>query len=116
MGLLKMLRSFAFGVIFTLVMAVVVPFILSTFIHPSVESSVSEIELLTGISSVVTGLIMLACSMAFSFFLGGTFILKQFGIPGIIGLVAAYYLLGDVTMATIPIAMMIVGLVVCEIL
>ena len=63
-------------------------------------------------SSLIVTIIMLVVIVLFSIFLGGSAILKKFGIIGVIALIVAYWLLGDLPGAILPVAVIIIMFVV----
>jgi hypothetical protein len=63
-------------------------------------------------SSLIVTIIMLIVIVLFSVFLGGSAILKKFGIIGVIALIVAYWLLGDLPGAILPVAVIIIMFVI----
>lgn len=100
--------SFLGGFIFTLVLVVVVPVVCNYFIQPAVEDAVGDNAFMWFSSSLLVTLIMLGVMLAFTLLLGGGAILKKFGVIGVIALIAAYWVLGDLPGAILPVACLII--------
>ena len=105
-------QSFVGGLFFTLIMIVVVPVICEIFIQPVVQDIVGDNAFMWFSSSLIVTIIMLVVIVLFSIFLGGSAILKKFGIIGVIALIVAYWLLGDLPGAILPVAVIIIMFVV----
>lgn len=105
-------ESFVGGLIFTLIMVVVVPVICEILIQPVVQDIVGDNAFMWFSSSLIVTIIMLVVIVLFSMFLGGSAILKKFGIIGVIALIVAYWLLGDLPGAILPVAVIIIMFVV----
>ncbi len=99
--------SFIGGLVFTLLLVVVVPVITNSFIQPEVEKLVGDNAFMWFSSSLIVTLIMLLVLVLFTMFLGGGAILKRFGIVGVVALIVAYYLLGNLPGAVLPVAVLI---------
>lgn len=95
--------SFLGGLVFTLIFVVAVPVVCDYFIQPIVEDAVGDTAFMWLSSSLIVTLIMLAVLVVFSLLLGGSAILKRFGWVGVIALIAAYYLIGDLPGAVLPV-------------
>lgn len=95
--------SFVGGLIFTLIFIVAVPVICDAIIQPRVEEIVGDTAFMWFSSSLIVTLIMLLVLVLFSLLLGGSAILKRFGWIGVIALIAAYYLMGNIEGAIIPV-------------
>ena len=108
----SLLESFVGGLIFTLILVVVVPVVCNMFIQPFVEDLVGNNAFMWFSSSLIVTLIMLAVIIVFSLVLGGGAILRKFGIIGIIALIIAYWLLGNLPGAILPVAVLIIMFVV----
>ena len=108
----SILESFVGGLIFTLIMVVVVPVICEILIQPVVQDIVGDNAFMWFSSSLIVTIIMLVVIVLFSMFLGGSAILKKFGIIGVIALIVAYWLLGDLPGAILPVAVIIIMFVV----
>lgn len=112
MGAKDALVSFAGGLVMTLVLVTVVPVIVDTVVERYVSEFVGDSSFLMLSSDVIMNLIVWAVIIGFMVLLGSGGILKRYGVFGVIGLVAAYWLLGDVTDAFIPLATLAIVLVV----
>ena len=105
-------QSFVGGLTFTLIMVVVVPVICEILIQPVVQDLVGDNAFMWFSSSLIVTIIMLIVIVLFSVFLGGSAILKKFGIIGVIALIVAYWLLGDLPGAILPVAVIIIMFVI----
>ena len=101
------LKGILGGIVFTLVLIIIVPALCEHFISGLIEDIIGDNELLGYSSRVLVSFVMWVIIIGFTILLGGGKILKRYGIFGILGLVVAYWLLGDVTDAIIPIIMLI---------
>jgi len=102
------LHSIIGGLLFTLILVIIVPVICEHYISIFVEDLVGDTEILMISSRALISLIMWIVIIGFMFLLGGGKILKKYGIFGILGLVIAYWWLGDITDAIIPIVMLVI--------
>lgn len=107
-------RSFAGGLLMTLVLVVLVPIVCNEYISPMISDMVGDSRFLTLSSDMLVNLLMWMVIIAFMALLGGTMILRKCGIFGVIGLIAAYWLLGDVTDALIPLLMLILSVIIIK--
>jgi len=94
----------------TLILALVVPAICSIYINPWIVETVGDNTFLMLSSEMLANLLMWAVLIGFMVLLGGTMVLRLCGVFGVIGLIFAYWLLGDVTKAIIPIIMLLISL------
>jgi hypothetical protein len=105
---MKIMIKFLAGVIMTLLYVIVVPYVTDTYITPFIIENVGD----TGIAFIGTEtliqILILLVTIAFILILGGGAILRWFGIIGVLGMIAAYWLLGDVTKATLPVLSIII--------
>lgn len=111
MGIVK---SFAGGLLMTMVLVVLVPIVCNQFISPVIVDTVGNSEFLMLSSEAIVNLFMWAVILGFMLLLGGSMILKRCGIFGVLGLIAAYWLLGDVSDALIPILMLILSVIILK--
>lgn len=111
MGIVK---SFAGGLLMTMVLVVLVPIVCNQFISPVIVDTVGDSEFLMLSSEAIVNLLMWAVILGFMLLLGGSMILKRCGIFGVLGLIAAYWLLGDVSDALIPILMLILSVIILK--
>ncbi len=112
MGVKKAVGSFFAGLIMTIVLVVVVPVLINKYITGIVADAVGDNSFLFLTSDVLTWLIVYGILFAFMILLGAGGIFKKFGIIGILGLIAAYWLMGDVTKAILPLLILCAVLVV----
>jgi len=95
------------GIAFTLILIIIVPVLCEYFVSGFIEDIIGDNELLGYSSRALVSFVMWIIIIGFTILLGGGKILKRYGIFGILGLVVAYWLLGDVTDAIIPIIMLV---------
>jgi hypothetical protein len=96
------------GLILTIVLVILVPAITAWLVTPIVEEHFGDIEFSVFTTEMIVGAIMLLVMILFLLLLGGGRIFKKYGIIGIIGLVIAYWLLGNVWDALLPIVIIII--------
>ena len=111
MGIVK---SFAGGLLMTLVLVVLVPIVCNEYISPMVSEMVGDSRLLMLSSDMIVNLLMWLIIIGFMVLLGGTMIMRKCGIFGVIGLIVAYWLLGDVTDALIPLLMLVLSMIILK--
>ena len=111
MGIVK---SFAGGLLMTMVLVVLVPIICNQYISPAIVDTVGGSNFLMISSEMLVNLIMWAIILGFMVLLGGTMILKKCGVFGVLGLIVAYWLLGDVTDALIPLLMLALSVIIMK--
>ncbi len=97
------LTSFIGGFIFTIILVVAVPVICNHFIQPYVEDMVGDNAFMWFSSSLIVTVIMLAVMVLFSMLLGGGAILRKFGLIGVVALIIAYWALGNLPGAVLPV-------------
>jgi len=102
------LHGFLGGLILTIILVVVVPIVTALLIQPFVENMFAEHNYNVLMSATVVTIVMLVVLILFILLLGGGKILRKYGIFGVIGLIAAYWYLGDVWGAALPIAVIII--------
>ena len=95
--------KFAAGVIMTLLYVIAVPYITDTYISPYIVEMVGDSGFLYFSSETLVQILILLVTVIFILLLGGGAVLRWFGIIGILGMIVAYWLLGDITKATYPI-------------
>ncbi len=86
----------------TLLFVIVVPYITDTYITPYITAAVSDSGFLFISSQTLIQILIFAVMIGFMLLLGGGAVFRWFGIFGILGMIVAYYILGDVTRAIIP--------------
>ena len=112
MGAKKAAGSFVAGLLMTLILVIAVPMFVDTVVQKYIEDVVGDTTFLTLSSEFIVNLLVWLIIIGFIVLLGAGGILKRFGIFGIIGLIVAYWLLGDVTDAFIPLATLAIVLVI----
>ena len=100
-------KAFIGGVFFTLMLVIVIPVITSTWIQPFIEKQVDHLAIAIISTSLLVSVTMLLVTIGFSLILGGGAILRRYGIIGVLGLIFAYWLLGNPYGAVIPVATLI---------
>mgnify|MGYP000642130605 CR=1 FL=1 len=114
MGFRKGLKSFVGGLIMTLVLVVLVPMIVDHYIKTYITEVVGETTFLALSSEAIVNILVWVVILAFFILMGAGGVLKRFGIVGILGLLAAYWLLGDITDAFVPVATLAIVLVITK--
>jgi len=109
------------GIIFTMILVIVVPVIVYTLIEPvitpMIEDAMGDGTYLGWFtSSLVAAIVMLVILLIFMLVFGGGAILKKFGLIGVVGLVVAFWLLGDIEGAVMPIVIIILVWIISVIL
>ena len=103
----KTLKSFIGGIIFTVMLVVVIPVLTSEWIQPFIEKQIDSFPIAVVSTSLMFSVTMLIITLLFSFLLGGGAILRNYGVIGVLGLIFAYWLLGNIYGAVIPVATLI---------
>ena len=111
MGIVK---SFAGGLLMTLVLVVLVPIVCNEYISPMVSEMVGDSRLLMLSSDMIVNLLMWLIIIGFMVLLGGTMIMRKCGIFGVVGLIVAYWLLGDVMDALVPLLMLVLSMIILK--
>ena len=109
---MDVMTKFCAGVIMTLLFVIAVPFISQTYIMPVVVDVVGDNTFLILGSQATVELIMFTVLILFVFLLGGGAVLRWCGVAGVLGMIFAYWLLGDVTKAIIPLLCLSVAFIV----
>ena len=104
--------KFAGGIIMTLLYVIVVPYVTSTYITPYIVDMVGDSSFLYFSSETLIQILILLVTLGFILLLGGGAILRWCGIFGILGMIVAYWLLGDVTKAIFPIVSIIIVFII----
>lgn len=112
MGAKEAAVSFAGGLVMTLILVTVVPVIVDTVVERYVSELVGDSSFLMLSSDVIVNLIVWIVIIGLMVLLGSGGILKRYGVFGVVGLIAAYWLLGDITDAFIPLATLAIVLVI----
>lgn len=100
--------SVAGGLSSTILLVVVIPALANYLIQPIVENAIGETSIAWITSSTLVSIVMLAFMIPFMLVLGGSAILKRFGVIGVIALVAAYWLMGNLEGAVIPVLLIVI--------
>ena len=112
MGCRGAAKSFLGGLVLTIVLVVLVPVFVDQYATGYLEGLIGDRSFLMLSSDVIVNLLTWLIIIGFMLLLGAGGILKKFGIFGIVGLVVAYWLLGDVTDAFIPLATLAIVLII----
>ena len=111
MAIPNSLKSLLGGMIMTIILVVVIPFLTVEYISPVIDDLIGDTnvssELISISSSVIAAVVMLLIMVLFMILLGGGAIVRRFGIIGVAGLVIAYYLLDDIYGCILPICIII---------
>ncbi|AGI48352.1 hypothetical protein TALC_01373 [Thermoplasmatales archaeon BRNA1] len=102
------LSSFVGGLICTLLLVVAVPVVCDILIQPIVSDLIGNATVASLSSGTIVTIIMFIVLIIFSMVLGGSAILKRFGVVGVIALIIAYWLLGRLLDAVIPVAVILI--------
>lgn len=100
--------SFIGGLVFTIILVAIVPAVCDYFIQPVVEDIIGDTAFMWFSSSLIVTIIMLAVLVVFMMVFGGSAILKKFGLIGVVALIVAYWLLGNIYGAILPLAALLV--------
>ena len=103
----EMAKGFIGGTIFTIILVVVIPVITTALIQPFIDEEINQINYVIVSSSVVSTVVMLLITILFSLLFGGGAILRNYGVIGVLGMVFAYWLLGNIYGAVIPVLTLI---------
>lgn len=114
MGIKNGVKSFIGGLVLTIVLVVIVPVVVNKYISKYIVDIVGNTTFLTLSSDVIVNILIWLIMIGFVVLLGAGGVLRKFGVVGIIGLIAAYWLLGDVTDAIIPLTTLAIVLVVTK--
>jgi hypothetical protein len=96
------LKGIVMGLFFTIILLTVIPFIIDTFVSGIIESVVGVSTLFLS-SRILVNFAMWYAILKIEDLVDSDMLLERYGIYGIIGLVVAYWLAGDITDAIIPI-------------
>ena len=105
------LMSFAGGLICTLLLVVAVPIVCDILIKPVVVDLIGDTAIASLSSGTIVTIVMFIVWVIFSMVFGGSAIFKRFGVIGVIALIAAYWLLGRLMDAVIPVAVIIITII-----
>jgi hypothetical protein len=102
--------SFLIGIFFTIVLIVFIPFINHNYIEPYILDLVGNTSLAFLSSSTLSSFLILLATLIFMLALGGGTIFKFFGVFGVLGMIAGYYILGRLEEAFLPVCILIIAL------
>ena len=105
------LMSFAGGLICTLLLVVAVPIVCDILLKPVVVDLIGDTAIASLSSGTIVTIVMFIVWVIFSMVFGGRAIFKRFGVIGVIALIAAYWLLGRLMDAVIPVAVIIIMII-----
>lgn len=114
MGAKDAVKSFLGGLVLTLVLVVVLPVLVNNYAAGYFEELIGDRTFLILSSDVIVNILVWVLVIGFMLVLGAGGILKRFGIVGILGLVVAYWALGDITDAVVPLATLAIVLVIAK--
>ena len=115
MGVKSGIKSFIGGLVLTLILVVIVPVVVNKYISGYIVDIVGDTTFLTLSSDVIVNILIWLVMIGFMVLLGAGGILRKFGVIGILGLIVAYWLLGDVRDAIIPLVTLAIVLVLTKI-
>lgn len=98
----KAVGSFCAGFFMTIVLVVAVPVVVQDHITPLIEDAVGDSTFLSLSSSFIVTALAWCVMFGIMAVLGSGGVMRWFGLSGIAGLVVAYYVLGDLTQAVVP--------------
>ena len=108
----KSAMKFVGGMLMTLVFVIVVPIVTDSYITPFLTDAIGDTNILWIGSETIVQILLFLVFIGFVLILGGGAVLRWCGLFGILGLIVAYWLLGDVTKATIPVISAIIVYVI----
>ena len=114
MGAKRAVGSFLGGLVMTVVLVMIVPMVVNDYIERYIANVLGEATFLTLSSDVVVNLLVWLIIIGFMLVLGAGGVLKRFGWVGILGMVVAYWLLGDVRDAFVPLCTLAIVLVLAK--
>jgi hypothetical protein len=101
------MHSLLGGLVLTILLVVVVPALTAYFIGPLVNEYFGDISFWEFTPSTIVTAIMLLVMILFLILLGGGSIFKKYGLLGVVGLIVAYWALGNVYDAILPIIIIV---------
>ena len=99
----NVIQRFILGMILTLALVVLIPIITEKIIQPWVVDQACSVHFEWISSSMIITLVMWGFILLSMLLVGGGAVFRYFGTVGVLGLVAAYYLLGSVENAIVPV-------------
>ena len=112
MGARKAAVSFLAGMLMTVLLVVVIPVVVDEYIQGWIREVVGDTGLAFLTSDVIVTILIWVVILGFMIVLGAGGILRRFGVFGILGLIFAYWIMGDVTDAVLPLVILVAMLVV----
>ena len=112
MGARKAAVSFLAGLLMTVFLVVIIPIIVDEYIQKWIQDAVGDTGLSFLTSDVIVTILVWVVILGFMIVLGAGGILRRFGVFGILGLICAYWIMGDVTDAVLPLVILVAMLVV----
>ena len=106
------LKSFVAGLVFTLLLVVVVPIVIDNYVMGYITEIVGDTGFFFITSDILVTILVYAVILLMMLVLGAGGILKKFGVFGLVGLVFAYWLMGDVRDALLPLLVLTAMLLV----
>ena len=103
----EMIKAFIGGILFTLILVIVVPVITTNYIQPIIEDYVGDRGIGIISSSMIISVLLFLVTIIFSLLFGGGAILRNYGLIGVLGLIFAYWLLGNIYGSIMPVATLI---------
>ena len=102
-----LLHSFLGGLLLTILLVVVAPVLTALFIAPIVDDYLGNVSFWEFTSATIVTAVMLLVLILFLLLLGGGKIFKKYGVIGVVGLIAAYWYLGNIYDAILPVIIII---------
>jgi len=99
----KALKGIVMGFFFTMILITVIPFFINTFVSGLIEGVVGNASALFLSSRILVNFVMWYVILKIEDLVDSDMLMERYGIFGIIGLVIAFALAGDITDAIIPI-------------
>ena len=103
----ELIKAFIGGMLFTLVLVIIVPVVTTNIIQPVIVEKVGDFGVGVISSSMIISVMLFLVTIIFSLLFGGGAILRSFGVVGVLGLIFAYWLLGNIYGCIIPVATLI---------
>ena len=103
MGGMGLIGKFIAGVLMTLAFVIVVPYVTDTYITPYIIEMVGDNTFMFIGSQTLIQMLVFLVLILFMLLLGGGAVLRWCGVVGVLGMIFAYYLMGDVRDAIIPV-------------
>ncbi len=95
--------KFCGGVAMTLLFVIAVPYVMYRYVTPLIVELVGDNGFLFLSSETLVAIIFYSILIGFALLLGGSAILRWCGVFGVLGMILAYYLLGNLEGAILPV-------------